>query len=285
MPLTDTAIRNAKPALKTQKLFDHGGLYLVLAPSGGKWWRLKYRFGGKERGLSLGVYPNISLKEARERRDANRKLLANGIDPGEHRQAKRAAKKEHAANIFEVVAREWFGKCKPNWVDSHADRIIRRLERDIFPWIGTHPIADLTPAKLLTALRKIEDRNAFETAHRAMSNCGQIMRYAVATGRAERDITQDLRGALQPVKSQHFPAITEPKQVAHLLRTLDGYQGTLTVRCALQLAPLVFVRPGELRHAEWADIDLDKAEWAFTVSKTSTQLIVPLSRQALGILA
>ena len=133
MPLTDTAIRNAKPALKTQKLFDHGGLYLVLAPSGGKWWRLKYRFGGKERGLSLGVYPNISLKEARERRDTNRKLLANGIDPGEHRQAKRAAMEEHAANIFEVVAREWFGKCKPNWVDSHADRIIRRIRARHLP--------------------------------------------------------------------------------------------------------------------------------------------------------
>ncbi|MCZ6624946.1 MAG: integrase arm-type DNA-binding domain-containing protein, partial [Deltaproteobacteria bacterium] len=276
--------RNAKPALKTQKLFDQGGLYLVLAPSGGKWWRLKYRFGGKERGLSLGVYPNISLKEARERRDANRKLLANGIDPSEHRQAKRAAKEEHAANNFEVVAREWFGKCKPNWVDSHADRIIRRLERDIFPWIGGKPIADLTAPQLLGVVRRIEGRGALETAHRVLGSCGQVLRYAVATGRAERDITYDLRGALPAGKTVHFASVTEPKQVAEVLRALDGYEGTLTVRCALRLAPLVFVRPGELRHAQWADIDLEAAEWRYMVTKTDTPHIVPLSSQAVEIL-
>lgn len=284
MPLTATAIKNIKPSSATRKLSDGGGLYLEVSPKGGKWWRLKFRFGGKEKRISLGTYPTIPLKTARERRDEARKLLTNGIDPSEHRQAKRAATEEHRANSFEVVAREWFSKCKPNWVESHAIRIIRRLERDIFPWIGKTPIADLTPSKLLTVLRKIEDRDALETAHRAMSNCGQIIRYAVASERAKRDITQDLRGALQSVKTQHFASITEPKKVAGLLRAIDGFQGTMIVKSAMRLAPLTFVRPGELRHAEWVDMDLNKAEWGFLVTKTDTRHIVPLSRQAVAIL-
>jgi len=261
MPLTDTAIRNAKPVQKAKKLFDGGGLYLEVAPSGGKWWRLKYRFGGKEKRLSLGVYPDVSLKDARERRDTARKLLANEIDPSENRKAKKAATVEGAANSFEVVAREWFAKRSPNWSASHTDRIIRRLEQDIFPWIGGKPIAGLTPPQLLEAIRRIEKRGALETAHRVLSTCGQVLRYAVATGRAERVISGDLRGALPPVKGEHFASVTEPEEVAELLRALDGYEGTLTVRCALRLAPLVFVRPGELRHAKWSDIDLDTAEW------------------------
>ena len=284
MPLTDTAIRNAKPAEKAKKLFDGGGLYLEVAPSGGKWWRLKYRFGGKEKRLSLGVYPDVSLKDARERRDEARKLLANEVDPSENRKAKKAAKLERAANSFEVVAREWFGKHSPNWSANHSDRIIRRLERDIFPWIGGKPIADITAPQLLEVIRRIEQRGALETAHRALGNCGQVFRYAIATGRAERDPSGDLRGALPPVKGKHFASVTEPKKVAEVLRALDGYEGTLTVRCALLLAPLVFVRPGELRHAKWADIDLDSAEWRYTVTKTDTQHIVPLARQAVEIL-
>ncbi len=247
MPLTDTAIRNAKPSEKARKMFDGGGLYLEVA----QWWRLKYRFGGKEKRLSLGVYPDVSLKDARERRDEARKLQANEIDPSENRKAKKAAQGERAANSFEVVAREWFAKYEPNWSANHANRIIRRLERDIFPWIGGKATADITAPQLLESVRRIEQRGALETAHRALGNCGQVFRYAVATGRAERDPSGDLRGALPPVKGTHFASVTEPKQVAEVLRALDGYEGTLPVQCALRLAPLVFVRPGELRHAQW----------------------------------
>jgi len=284
MPLTDTQIRKAKPSQKTQRLFDGGGLYLEISPKGGKWWRLKYRFGGKEKRFSLGVYPDISLKDARERRDEARKLLANKVDPGEHRKAKKAVKDEQAANSFEVIAREWYAKHSPNWSLSHGARIIRRLERDIFPWIGGKAIANINAPQLLDVIRRIEQRGALETAHRALGNCGQVFRYAVATGRAGRDPTSDLKGALPPVKSTHFAAVTEPNQVAEVLRAIDSYEGTLIVRCALHLAPLVFVRPGELRHAKWADIDLESAEWRYTVSKTNTQHIVPLADQALEIL-
>ncbi len=284
MPLTDTAIRNAKPGAKPAKLFDERGLFLLVTPAGGKWWRLKYRFDNKEKLLSLGTYPDVSLKDARGRRDTARKLLADGIDPGENRKAVKATKVERAANSFEVVAREWYAKHAPNWVEHHGDRIIRRLERDIFPWIGGRPIADVTAPELLATVQRIEKRGALETAHRALGNCGQVFRYAVATGRAMRDPSGDLRGALPPAKGDHFAATTEPKQVAELLRTLDGYQGTFTVACALRLAPLVFVRPGELRTAQWADIDIDAAEWRYTVTKTGTAHIVPLATQAVMIL-
>lgn len=284
MALSDLAIKTAKPGAKPIRLSDSGGLYLEVAPSGGKLWRLKYRFNGKEKRLALGKYPEVSLKDARERRDEARKLLANEIDPGENRKVQKAAKAERAANSFEVVAREWIAKFTPTWAASHTSKIIRRLEMYVFPWLGGRPIAEITAPELLAMARRIEGKGALETAHRALQNCGQVFRYAVATGRAERDPTGDLRGALQPVKSTHMAAITEPRKVAELLRTLDGYEGTLIVRCALQLAPLVFVRPGELRTAQWADIDLDAAEWRFTASKTGTAHIVPLSRQAVAIL-
>lgn len=284
MPLTDTAIRNAKPEAKPLKLFDERGLFLLVTPAGGKWWRLKYRFDGKEKLLSLGVYPDVSLKDARELRDEARKRLAAGINPSEHRKAQKSVRADRAANSFEVVAREWFAKYSPTWADTHSSRIISRLEGDVFPWIGGRPIAELIAPELLTVARRIEGRGALETAHRVMGYCGQIFRYAVATGRAERDPTGDLRGALPPAKGDHFPAITEPKRVAELLRMLDGYQGTFVVRCALRLAPLVFVRPGELRKAEWTDIDLNAAEWRYTVTKTETAHIVPLSHQAVAIL-
>jgi len=284
MPLTNTAVKNAKPGAKPIKLFDERGLFLIVTPSGGKWWRLKYRFDDKEKLLSLGIYPDVGLQDARERRDAARKLLANDIDPSENRKVQKAARQDRAANSFEVVAREWYAKHAPNWAEHHGDRIIRRLERDIFPWIGGRPIAEIKPPELLAVVRRIESRGALETAHRALSNCGQVFRYAVATGRAERDPTGDLRGALPPVKGEHFAAITEPKEAARLLRTLADYQGTLTVSCALRMAPLVFVRPGELRKAEWTDMDLDAAEWRYAVTKTDTAHIVPLATQAVAIL-
>ncbi len=284
MPLTDTAVRNAKPIKKTTKLFDERGLYLQVSPSGGKWWRLKYRFDGKERKLALGVYPDVRLKDARDRRDEARKLLANGIDPSENRKIQKAAHTDRAANSFDVVAREWFAKYANTWAASHSERVVRLFERDIFPWIGARPVADVTAPEILTVVRRIEARGALETAHRALGNCGQVFRYAVATGRALHNPSGDLRGALSPVKKSHFAATTDPKRLAEILRAMDGYEGTLTVRCALRLAPMLFVRPGELRSAEWAQIDLEAAEWRYTVTKTDTPHIVPLSRQAVAIL-
>lgn len=284
MPLTDTQIKAIKPDAKSRKYADEKGLYLEVAPSGGKWWRLKYRFDGKEKRISLGTYPDVSLKLARERRDDARKLLAESIDPGEMRKAQKASGDERAANSFEVVAREWYAKMTSTWVPSHGEKIIRRLERDIFPWVGTKPIADISAQLLLATVRKIEDRGRLETAHRALQNCGQIFRYAIATGRAERDPTSDLKGALPPVREKHFAAILDPKEVGALLRAIDGFTGTKVVKSALQLAPLVFTRPGELRRARWEDIDLDKAEWRYLVTKTNSEHLVPLSAQAVDIL-
>jgi integrase len=284
MPLTDTSIRNAKPGAKPIKLFDERGLFLLVTPNGGKWWRFRFMFDGKEKLLSLGVYPDVSLKDARQRRDEARKLVANDVNPSENRKIQKSARADLIANSFEVVAREWFAKYSATWTKNHGDRIIRRFERDIFPWIGARPIAEINAPELLAAVRRIENRGALETAHRALGNCGQVFRYAVATGRAQRDPSGDLRGALPPVKGTHFAATTEPKRFAEILRALDGYEGTLTVRCALRLAPLVFVRPGELRNAQWADIDFEAAEWRYLVTKTNTPHIVPLARQAIEIL-
>ena len=292
MPLTDTAARSAKPGFtpkgeptsRPYKLADAAGLYLEVQPHGGKYWRLKYRFGGKEKRLSLGVYPEVSLAKARERRQQARQQLADGIDPSGHRKAAKAAGVEHSSNSFEVVAREWFGRQQTMWNAQHAERIMARLERDVFPWIGSRPIAEVKPAELLGVLRRIEARGAIETAHRALGNCGQVFRYGVATGRCDRDPSPDLRGALPPVKATHFAAVTDANLVGPLLRSIHDYQGSLTVRCALRLAPLVFVRPGELRKAKWSDLDLDRAEWRYTVTKTDTGHVVPLSRQAVEIL-
>ena len=284
MLLTDTAVRNAKPGAKSIKVFDERGLFLIVTPTGGKWWRLKYRFNNKEKLLSLGVYPDVSLKAARIRRDELRTLLANGIDPGVHRKVMESARTDRAANSFEVIAREWFAKHSPNWAASHSEKIIQRLEKDIFPWIGGRPIAEISAPEVLAVLRRIENRGALDTAHRAQQNCGQIFRYAVADGRAQRDPCGDLRGALPPVKQNHFASITEPPAVGELLRAIDGFRGTFVVQCALRLAPLFFVRPGELRKAEWAHFDLDKAEWRYLASKTKTEHLVPLASQAVAIL-
>ena len=281
--LTDPKCKNAKPKDKSYKLTDEKGLYLEVMPNGAKYWRMKYRYGGKEKRLAFGVYPEAGLKEARTKRDESRKLLADGADPGETRKAMKAAQVADV-ETFEVVAREWWMKNAPTWAENHSNRTLRRLERDIFPWLGNAPIRTIDAPKLLAALRRIESRGAVETAHRTLQNCGQIFRYAIATGRAERDISTDLKGALPPVKGGHFAAITEPKQVAELLRAIDDYQGTLTVQCALKLAPLFFVRPGELRQAEWAHFDLNAAEWRYTVTKTDTAHIVPLATQAVELL-
>jgi integrase len=284
MKLTDAAVRKAKTEAKPYKLADGGGLYLEVMPNGSKYWRLKYRYGGKEKRLAFGVYPDVSLADARTRRDEARKLLANDTDPGAVKQAQKAMKQERAANSFEAIAREWFAKHSPGWAQSHASKIIQRFEKDVFPWLGGRPIAEITAPELLAVLRRIESRGALDTAHRAHQNSGQVFRYAVATGRAQRDPSGDLRGALPPARGGHFAAIIEPAKAGELLRAIEAFRGTFAVKCALLLAPLVFVRPGELRKAEWADIDLDAAEWRYFVTKTKTEHSVPLATQAVAIL-
>ena len=284
MPLTDVKIRQAKPGPKPMRLWDAGGLYLEVAPSGGKRWRLKFRFEGKEKRLSLGVYPDVGLKEARERRDAERKLLTERIDPSVHRKAHKQTREGQAENTFEVVAREWHTKNAHTWKPDHRDGLLRRFIRDIFPWIGNRPIADITAHELLAVIQRIASRGALETAHRALGTVGQVFRYAVATSRASRNVAADLRGALPPPLVKHLAAITDPKRLVEILRVVDTYQGTLTTRCALRLAPLMFVRPGELRQAEWSHIDLEAAEWRFKASKNGPHHIVPLCAQAVAIL-
>jgi integrase len=286
MALTDTAIRKAKPTDKPQRLFDGGGLYLELSPAGGKWWRLKYRFGGKEKRLSLGTYPDTGLADARDKRDAARKLLSAGIDPGEQRKAVKAAGEERAANSFAVIAAEWLALQKPRMAAATLEKAQWTFDELVNPWIGSRPITAIDAPELLKLLRRIEERGAHETAHRTKQRCGQVFRYAISTGRAKHDPTADLRGALAPVVSTSRAAITDPAKVGDLLRAIGTYQGSLVTKCALQLAPLVFVRPGELRKAEWAEIDLDGAQWRIPAArmKMREEHIVPLAPQAVAVL-
>lgn len=285
LPLTDMKISRTKTQGKPIRLFDGGGLYLLVTPRGGKLWRLKYRYDGKGKLLALGLYPEISLADARERRDKARKQVAHGIDPGAVRKAQKEADTKET-ETFEVIAREWHAKFTPTWTSGHADTIMSRLERDLFPWIGSRPINKIKAPELLAALRRVEARGALETAHRIRTIAGQVFRYAVATGRAERDPSADLKGALPQPGEKHLAAITDPKEVAPLLRAIDGYKGHFVVRCALRLAPLFFVRPGELRKAEWSEVDLDGAIWNLPAHKMKMKQahIVPLSRQAVETL-
>lgn len=286
VPLTDIKVRNVKPAGKDVKLFDGGGLFLLVTRSGGKLWQFKYRYDGKEKKLAFGSYPEVSLADAREKRESARKLVASGVDPGVVRKAQKAARASEVENSFEVVAREWHSRFLSTWTPGHAVTIMSRLERDVFPWLGSRPIVEIKATELLMALRKVEARGALETAHRIRTVCGQVFRYAVATGRAERDISADLRGALPPVSEKHHASITEPARIAELLRAIEGYQGGFVVRCALQLAPMLFVRPGELRAAEWSEFDLDAGEWHIPADRMKMKQahLVPLSSQAVEIL-
>ncbi len=285
VPLTDTKVRTIKPTKKAQKYFDGGGLFLLVSPTGGKLWRLKYRFGGTEKLLSLGIYPQTSLAEARQKREQASALMANGVNPSDTKKAQKMAGSQET-ETFEIIAREWYTKFAPSWAASHGNKIIRRLELYVFPWLGTRPIKSITAPELLTALRRIEAKGTLETAHRTQQNCGQVFRYAVATGRAERDPSGDLRGAIPPASGKHMATITDPKEIAGLLSSIDAYKGSIVTRCALQLAPLVFVRPGELRHAEWSEINFDTDEWRIPAEKmkAGTLHIVPLSLQALEVL-
>jgi integrase len=294
VPLTDIKVRNAKYIPGKNKLFDGGGLFLLVKPTGSKLWRMKYRFGGTEKLLSFGIYPQTTLTEARQKRAEARVLLAKEIDPADAKKAQKAAESEDQ-DTFESIAREWHLKFSPTWAASHADKIIRRLELYIFPWVGKMPIRSVSAPQLLACLRRLENKGTLDTAHRAKQNCGQIFRYAIATGRADRDPTPDLRGALPAIHKQHYAALTDPVKVGELLRAIDGYKGGFVTLCALRLAPLFFLRPGELRQAEWAEIDLEHATWNIPVDRlklsTSEKVrrkgefhLVPLAVQASEIL-
>lgn len=286
MPLTDVAIRTRAPSDKPVKLSDGGGLYLLLNPNGAKYWRWKYRWLGKEKLLALGVYPDTPLRAARTKRDEARQLLASGIDPSAHRRATRTASLDAVSNSLEVVGREWFARQAPTWAPSHSANILLRLENDVFPWIGKRPISEITAQELLTTLNRVVDRGAIESAHRILQNCGQIFRYGIATGRSEKNVAENLRGALPPVREKHLAAITDLGKVGGLLRAIDAYSGSFVTKSALRLAPLLFVRPGELRQAEWSEIDLDSGEWNIPAEKMKTRLphLVPLATQSLSIL-
>ena len=284
MPLTDKALRTAKPGLKSRSISDSGGLSVLIQPTGGRWWRFRYRFGGKPKLLSLGTYPTVSLKEARRRRDEARQLVASGVNPSDKRKATHAASMDNTADSFETVAREFYDSRLPSWSPGHAAMVLMRLEKYAFPTLGAQSIATVRAQDILAALRPIQEAEKYETASRVLMVVRQVCRHAIATGRITHDPSAAVRPALTPVTPTHFAAITDPKDIGPFLRKVHGYEGTRVVMSALRLAPLVFVRPGELRKAIWEDMDLAAAEWRFLVSKTKTDLVVPLSRQAVQIL-
>jgi len=283
--LSDRRIRSLKPREKAFKAFDGYGLYLHVQPGGSKLWRLKYRFQGRERVLALGAYPEITLARAREKRTEARRLLDHGVDPMEERKAAKIVEMK-TETTFEVVAREWFQNEAPAWAESHSSRVLRRLELEAFPFIGGRPIAEITAPEVLTVVRRTAERGAVETSRRVLQYISSVMRYGVITGRVDSDPTRDLRGALPNRRAAHHAAITDPKALGDFLRIIEGYEGSHVVRCALRLMPHVFTRPGELRHAEWIEIDFDSATWSIAGEKMKTGAphIVPLSRQSIAIL-
>ena len=293
---TIKAIRRGDPR---SRLNDGAGLYLLLFVKGGSHsWRFDYTFDGRRKTISFGTYPATTLALARAKAEEARQQVREGLDPsGLKKAAKKArdVRREAERRIdeglppegsFEAVAREWYEKQAPGWALSHAEKILRRFERDVFPWIGARPVGELTPADLLGVLRRIEARGAIETTHRVQQICSQVFRYAVATGRAVSDPSRDLRGALTPWRSEHYATLTEPRAVGQLLRDIEAHEGNFATKCAMQLAPMLFVRPGELRRAEWSEIDLDQAEWRIPAFKMKGRVmhIVPLSRQAVEVL-
>ncbi len=306
VPLTDTAIRSVKPGDPRKRLSDGKGLYLLLSVKGGAHcWRLDYTIHHRRKTISLGTYPETSLKLAREKASAARQLVAAGLDPSEKRKKSKAeaiAGKEAQNRIaqglppigsFEEVARRWFAIKSKQWSKGYAEKVIARLQNDIFPWIGARPIGELTPPEILTVLRRIESRGVIETAHRARESCGQVFRFAVAEGIATSDPTRDLKDALSKPISKPMAAIVKPDELAPLLRAIYGYQGTLVVRTALRLASMLMLRPCELRFAKWSEIDLDKAEWWVPAHRMKRELqgklhgephFVPLPRQAVELL-
>ncbi|MDR1080292.1 MAG: tyrosine-type recombinase/integrase [Deltaproteobacteria bacterium] len=286
MALKDLEIKNLKPPEKAQKLYDGGGLFLFLATNGLKSWRYEYAFQGRRSTLTFGTYPDLSLKEARERLVDAKKLLRQRTAPALRGKAARQSGETAGPETFGTVALEWFERKKPGKKESYTSKILGRLEKELLPFLRDRPIADIKPPELLEALRRIESRGAVDTAHRCLQYSGQIFRYAVSTGRVPHDISADLKGALSPAVHSHFSSLTEPKQIGELLRAIDAYTGNPIVKLALRMAPYVFVRPGELRHAEWAEIDLEAATWKIPAEKMKMKQvhIVPLSTQVIGVL-
>lgn len=284
MPLTATAVSQAKPKAKQYKLSDSHGLFLQVMPNGSKYWRYKYRFAGKEKVLALGVFPDVSLKDARIARQEARHSLDKGVDPGAVRKVEKLTRYLAAAESFEAVAREWFEKEKAGWSDSHAERTKRLLEKDLYPYIGPQPIKNITAPEVLAVLRRIESRGTIYVAHRAKQVAGQVFRYAIATGRAERNPGADLKGALVPRRQKHHAAITDPAELGKLMVAIDAFQGTPVVKAALQLSALLFQRPGEIRAMEWSEIKWDQSRWEIPAEKMKMDMahVVPLSRQALA---
>jgi integrase len=286
--LTDATLRSLRPRTKPYKVADERGLFLLVQPNGGRWWRFRYTLNGKEKLISFGSYPDVALKEARDRRDEARKHVAAGIDPSALRRKERLDR----AETFEAIARDWHSNRRAQWSDGTAETKLRRLEMHVFPKLGSLPIRDISPPDVLTVLRRVEIGGRHDTAHRVHQLIGEVFRFAIATGRADSDVSRDLRGALAPVIIENRAAPEDPaskrgqQKVAALLRMCDEYTGFIATRCALRLAPLVFVRPGELRKAEWSEIDFDSAQWTIPAEKMKMRqaLIVPLSRQAIAIL-
>jgi len=284
MALTNVAVRNAAPREKTYRLADGAGMYLEVSPSGGKYWRLKYRFGGREKRLALGTYPAVALAAARKKRDAAREQLAAGQDPGEVKKVEKRNTRLKTDSSFEAVARDWLDERKTVVQMGQHEKTLARLENDVFPWIGNRPITEIDAPDILAVLKRVDSRGARYSAHRVRSEISRVFRYAIKEGKAKADPAKDLIGAMPPPVEKHFAAITEPTKVGEMLRAFDGFSGTFPVLCALKLAPMLFVRPGELRRAEWAQFDLDKGEWRYLVTKTKTEHLVPLATQAVAIL-
>jgi integrase len=286
-PLSDIQVKSAKPKDADYKLTDGGGLYLLITPTGGKLWRLDYRFDGKRKTYTCGTYPATSLVNARKKREEAREQIEAGIDPGAVKKAVKAAVRAVTEHSFEVVAREWHEKFKSTWTPGHAATTFRRMELDLFPFLGARDIGEITPPEVLGVLRKVEARGALETAHRIKTIAAQVFRYAIATGRrSDHDPTISLKGSLPPSTPEHFPSITDPKRVTELLRSMDDFKGSIVVRAALWLAAYTFVRPGELRHMEWSEIDLDAAMWDIPAGKMKMKVshFVPLCGQAVDLL-
>jgi integrase len=284
--LTDTEIRKTKSAEKPRKLTDGRGLYLLLTPRGGRWWRFKYYFAGKEKLLSLGVYPDVPLKKAREKAEDARRLIAAGTDPSAARQAEKRGAREAAQNDFESVAREWLSNIKPQWAPQHHADTLKRFKAHVFPKIGHRPVREVTAPELLSALRAIEARGTIESAHKVARACGQVFRFALAAGRCERNPAADLRGALKAKPKAKPMAALSAAALPDLLRGIEAYDGEPQTRLALKLLALTFVRTNELRCAKWEEFDPDRAEWTIPAERMKTHAPhhVPLSRQAVGIL-
>ncbi len=285
MTLNIAQIKNLKPKDKSFKKFDEKGLYIEVTTKGSKHWRFKYSFAGKEKRLTMGSYPEISLKEARDKRDEARKQIRDGLDPSHEKKMVKLRQSIDAENSFETVARNWHNNQSQSWTQRHADTVIKNLEKDIFKIIGFRPIAQITAPELLLALRKIEDRGTLDIAKKMRQTCGQIFKFAIASGLAERNIALDLQGALKTRKAKHFNTI-EAKELPQLVQKIEQYEGNIQTKLGLQLALLTFVRTTELRGAKWQEIDFENKIWEIPAQrmKMKTKHLVPLCKQSLEVL-